>query len=193
MRNLFMRVVVAVLIAGPLQLAVSAQRSWVEVTSPHFTVVSDDGERAARAIAWQFEQIRSAMQVVWSWARVDTARPILVFALKDEASMKALAPRFWEQTDGVRPESVFVEGVDRYHIALRSDVKASDREGINPYMNAYWSYVALVLDSSFERDLPLWLQRGLAGCSATHSSGMPPSSSDAPFRGTCSACSATRD
>ncbi|MCK7498508.1 MAG: hypothetical protein MZW92_53665 [Comamonadaceae bacterium] len=31
----------------------------------------------------------------------------------------------------------------------------------NPYFQSYWSYVYLTLSSSFERELPLWLGRGL--------------------------------
>jgi hypothetical protein len=33
---------------------------WVEVHSPHFTVVSDAGDKQARQVADQFEQIREA-------------------------------------------------------------------------------------------------------------------------------------
>jgi hypothetical protein len=56
-----------------LSLAVSwvsrakAADQWVEVRSPHFTVVSSAGDRAARALAWQLEQVRSAMSAMWAW------------------------------------------------------------------------------------------------------------------------------
>jgi len=70
MRNLFTRVVVALLIAGPLELAVSAQRSWVEVASPHFTVVSDDRERAARRSPWYTEADRNLTLDAACWGFV---------------------------------------------------------------------------------------------------------------------------
>lgn len=156
------RIAVAGLALAVFQATLGAQRLSTEVKSPHFTVVSNDFESSARAVAWQLEQVRAALQNVWAWARLDAGRPIVVLALKDEGSMKALAPQYWEQKGGVRPTSVFVEGADRYFIALRTDVKTSDRDGMNPHIDAYWSYVALVLNSSFDGDLPLWFLRGLS-------------------------------
>ena len=57
---------VALFVAG-LTLAVfstpaGADRSWVEVKSPNFIVVSNEGERSARNVAWQLEQLRSAIR-----------------------------------------------------------------------------------------------------------------------------------
>lgn len=163
MKQIALCVVVAGSILAAAPVRVAAERSWVEVKSPHFTIVSNASDRSAREVAWQLEQVRGVMQRLWTWARVDTPKPIVVFAVDDEASMRALAPQFWEQKGGVRPASVFVEGADRYDVALRGDLKADDREGLNPYITAYWSYVALVLSSSLDRELPLWFQRGLAG------------------------------
>src|SRR4029077_13640300 len=140
----------------------AAERAWVEVKSPHFTVASHESERAARNVAWQLEQMRGVIQRLWGWARVDTAKQIVVLAVADEASMKALAAQYWEQKGGVRPGSVFVEGPDRYNIVLRSDLKVEDRDGVNPYMTAYWSYVSVILRSSLDRDLPLWFERGMS-------------------------------
>jgi hypothetical protein len=58
---------------------------------------------------------------------------------------------------------VFVSASDRHYIALRADAKSADTEGVNPYSTSYWAYSALLLDESFDRDLPLWLRNGLAG------------------------------
>jgi tetratricopeptide (TPR) repeat protein len=140
----------------------TAQDTWFEVKSPHFTVVSNAGEGSARNVAWQFEQIRAAIRAGWPWARVQLDRPVLVIAVKDETSMKAMAPRYWEQGN-TRPTSVFVESQDRYYIALRSDVRGSDQANLNPYFNSYWSYSSIALDAAYDRELPLWLKMGLAG------------------------------
>jgi tetratricopeptide (TPR) repeat protein len=163
MKSVRLGVVAIVLALIAFQTRAVAERSWVEVKSPHFIIVSSESERTARTVAWQFEQMHGVLNRLWAWARVDTAKPIFVFAVGDEAGMRALAPQFWEQKDSVRPASVFVEAADRYLVALRSDLRAEDREGVNPYITAYWSYVALVLNASLDRDLPLWFQRGLAG------------------------------
>jgi hypothetical protein len=36
---------------------------------------------------------------------------------------------------------VLATGVDRHYIALRAGVEADDRDNLNPYLAAYWSYV----------------------------------------------------
>ena len=69
--------------------------------SPHFVVVSNDSEGATRTVNWQLEQIRSAIGVLWPWAKLDLNKPLAVVAVKDEASMKALAPEFWERRNAV--------------------------------------------------------------------------------------------
>jgi hypothetical protein len=143
--------------------AATAADAWQQVTSPHFTVVSNAGDKRAREVAWQFEQIRAAMLAIWPWMRGDLDRPVLVLAAKDENTMKLLAPQYWEKGGSLRPDSVFVTGPDRHYIALRGDAKGQDTDAINPYYASYWSYASLMLDMSFDDGLPLWLRNGLAG------------------------------
>jgi hypothetical protein len=155
-------VVLGVLLVGAAASSTAAERPWVEAKSAHFTVISDAGEKTAREVVWQFEQIRAAILVVWPWVHPDLDKPVLVFAAHDETSMKTLAPRYWEQGNGVRPTSVFATGADRYYIALRTDTNPEDKDGINPYSGAYWSYAALVLETGLTHNMPLWFSRGLA-------------------------------
>jgi tetratricopeptide (TPR) repeat protein len=142
-----------------------AADSWIEVRSPHFTVVSNASEGTARNIAWQFEQFRSAIEKAFPWARVQLSRPVLVIAAKDENTMRALAPRYWERGNQIHPVSVFAPAADRYYITLRADVHAVETEGItpiNPYQPAYWIYTTLSLESAFRHGLPLWIREGLS-------------------------------
>lgn len=131
--------------------------------SAHFTVWSNAGDRTTRSLLWQLEQIRFAIATLWPWAQADLAKPMLVVALKDEQSMRTLAPEFRERKGGVRPVSVWVTGADQHYMAIRADLRGDDTQFANPYMSAYFSYVNLILTSSFGRDLPLWFSRGLAG------------------------------
>jgi hypothetical protein len=128
----------------------AADDPWIEVKSPNFTVVSNAGEGRARNVAWQFEQIRAAIQIGWPWPRVQLDRPVVVVAAKDENSMKLLIPGFWEKSSrDSRPSSVFGTGAAAHYITLRSDVRADDTVGINPYVSSYWSYSALTLIEAF--------------------------------------------
>lgn len=154
-------IAVAALLALALAADGAAAPAWVRVSSPNFTVVSNSGERSARGVAWQFEQVRAVLQRLWPWARLDTGRPVLVFAVKDEASVRALAPSYWEQKGGLRPATLFLNAADRHYVVVRTDVEVS-RQEVNPYRLAYWSYVGIVLDATFGRPLPPWFTRGLA-------------------------------
>lgn len=139
----------------------AAADTWVEVRSPHFVVISNAGEKRARNTAWQFEQVQALLRRLWPWATGSFDRPLLVYAVKDERSMRTLAPEYWERRGGVRPTSVFVTAPDAHYISLRTDVKI-DGIDTNPYRSSYWSYVALTLTSSIPHELPLWYYRGLA-------------------------------
>jgi len=136
--------------------------TWVEVKSPHFTVLSDAGERRAREVAWQFEQIRGAIVRLWPWATVEFPLDVHVYAARNEQTMRGLVPEYFEGRNAIRPDSVFVSSPMAHYVALRSDVKLDSRGDINPYRSSYWSYMSLVVRTSFDRDLPPWFSRGLA-------------------------------
>lgn len=111
----------------PLLVSVPAgAQTWREVKTEHFTMVSDASEGRARRIVWQFEQMRRALQDGFPWMQVDVDRPVMVIAVRDENSMRAIAPQFWEQR-GARPGSVFVGGADRHYIMLRTDLEVEDQ------------------------------------------------------------------
>jgi len=143
--------------------ATAAEPPWIEMTSAHFRVVSNAGERSTRTLTWQFEQIRSVVATVWPWAHLELGTPITVIVLRDESSLRALAPQFWERKNDVRPASVWASAADQHYIAIRADLRSDDRDTLNPYINAYHAYVGLVLQSAVEPKLPLWFVTGLAG------------------------------
>ena len=142
---------------------VIAADRWIEVRSTHFTITSNASEGRTKGLAWQLEQVRSALAVLWPWAKLDLNKPLAVFALKDESSMRTIAPEYWERKGGVRPVSLWVGGADQNYLAIRSDLESRDQIYINPYTSSYFSYISLILQQSVERPLPLWFSRGLAG------------------------------
>jgi TPR repeat protein len=156
-----LRPVLALLLALPAGTAAAAERPWVEVKSPHFTIVTDGGEAQGREVAWQFEQMRAALQRLWPWAKLATDKPVLVFAARDEATLKALVPEYWEK--GREPiVGITTEGRDRHYLAMRADTRMTEDVRITPYFDLYRGYLKVVLGSSFERPLPLWLLRGMS-------------------------------
>ncbi len=139
----------------------AAPAPWLEIRSQHFTIVSNSGEKEARRTAWQFEQVRQALRIIWPWAAVDGGRPITVFAVRDENTLKTLGPQYWEGKR-YRPTSFWVGDSDRTYIALRTDLAEPSDVGENPYQTAYWCYVSAVLNRSMPVRIPEWYGRGLA-------------------------------
>jgi tetratricopeptide (TPR) repeat protein len=136
----------------------SASDSWIQVTSPHFTVVSNAGEKQARRIANQFEEIRSVFHFILPALRVDSGRPLTVIAVKNEDSMKAFLPDYWAGKDRARPAGLFVQGFDESFGLLRTDITGSAE---NSYHSLYHEYTHSILRLNFSA-LPVWLDEGLA-------------------------------
>jgi TPR repeat protein len=130
--------------------------AWVELRSPNFRVVCNDGERTARQMAKEFEQIRSVFSTLGS--KLDIERSLLIVAARDEGTMKSLLPGYWEQKGGIRWGSVGESDGVRKFIVLRADVSPADPDR---YTSAYWQYAASLIDASHP-GLPLWAERGLA-------------------------------
>ena len=162
MKRIALLMMAFVIVTTPAPVGGAAE-TWTETKSAHFVVWSDASERQTRDLLWQLEQIRFAVGSLWPWAQLNLAKPLLVVAVKDEQSMKRLAPEFWEQKGRVHPVSVWASGADRHYMAIRADLRGDNTALTNPYTSAYFSYVNLILAASFGRDLPLWFSRGLAG------------------------------
>jgi tetratricopeptide (TPR) repeat protein len=129
---------------------------WVEVRSAHFVVSSNAGDREARRIADQFEQIRGLFHAAFANLRVDPAQPVLILAAKNENTMKMLLPEHWEVKGHVHPAGLYQEGEDKHYVILRVD-----SEGTNPFHALYHEYTHALLHLNFT-GLPLWLDEGLA-------------------------------
>ncbi len=86
--------VLALLTLRPTETrAAEKDGAWVELKSPNFTVVCNDGEGAARQTAKEFEQIRSVFAKLL--VKVDTGRPqgTPEAVLKQAADRRILLPR----------------------------------------------------------------------------------------------------
>src|SRR5271155_6003980 len=98
MRTLFSSRFFLLAFVALLGLGVStpAKDAWIEIRSPHFLVISNAGDHEARKVADQFEQFREVFQAAFPKLRVDLGKPLIIFALKNEDSVKELIPEYWE-------------------------------------------------------------------------------------------------
>ena len=152
----FLQLYAALCVFGAVPFPSIAKDSWVEVRSPHFTVISNAGEKEARRTADQFEQFREVFHTAFPTLRIDTGRPLIIFAVKNEDSLKALLPAYWETKGHAHPSGIYASGEERDFVAVRTNI-----EGENPYEVVYHEYAHAILNLNF-RELPVWLSEGLA-------------------------------
>ena len=86
--------------------AVSEEKAWREVRSPHFRVITDGSEGAGRRVAREFEQMRGLFADRFPGFRVDSPAPLLILAPEDESSTKKLLPEFWQHS-GPKPAGMY--------------------------------------------------------------------------------------
>jgi tetratricopeptide (TPR) repeat protein len=134
-----------------------AKERWVEVTTPHFVVVSNSDEGQAREVARNFEEIRLVFQLALPRARTADARlPIL--AVKDEKSLKRLLPEFWEDKDRMKPSGILRFSGYKPEIALIVGKAGAEAEAYSVVYHEYFHYLADLNTPG----LPSWLNEGLA-------------------------------
>lgn len=137
---------------------------WVEVKSPAFTVVSDGGEKDARRVLSQFEQVRAVLKEAWPWANVDPSRPFTILAIQDGDAYRRLVPAGRQAGGAPLAAAILVPAPDRNWVALRMDVSRfqdSDDTWDHAYRSALHDYVRVVLHLNYVQ-LPTWLEEGLA-------------------------------
>src|SRR5260370_22539899 len=116
--------------------------TWIRVRSPHFVVASDVGEKRARRIAQQFEQLRRVFRSSFPSFRADPGQPILIVAVKDEDTMKEWLPQYWEGKGHLHPSGLYAGQEDKHFVLLRMD---STEE--NPYHTISHQYPHAFLHS----------------------------------------------
>lgn len=140
--------------------AVSEEKPWREVRSPHFRVITNGSEGSARHVAREFEQVRSLFADQFPGFTVDSPVPLVILAPQDEATTKKLAPGFWLHS-GPKPAGIYFHGWEKQYALVRLDAVNSDRIDPDTFAVVYHEYVHSLLHLNF-RWLPTWLDEGLA-------------------------------
>lgn len=145
-----------VFLAVSCSAASAATEQWIEVSSPHFTVISNTNDKQARHILDQFERMRWLFQTLFPHKSADPALPIVILASKDQKSFRLLEPAAYLAKGQLAIGGLFLKTQDTNYILLRLD---SEEE--HPFALVYHEYTHL----QFSDDaawLPLWLNEGLA-------------------------------
>src|SRR5271154_3333002 len=134
----------------------AADQPPIEVASPHFTLVTDAGEKQARHILDNFERMRWMFQTLFPNHKVDPDAPIIVVAAKNRKQFQTLEPQEYLAKGQLDLAGYFLNTNEKNYVLVRLD---ADSE--HPYATVYHEYTHLQFRET-EGWMPLWLNEGLA-------------------------------
>lgn len=127
---------------------------WLQVTTPHFTVITDANEKQARHVAGQFERMQGVFHKILPGAHSDSGAPIVVLALKARRDFQTVEPAEYLAKGKLDLAGLFLQSNDRCYILVRLDAG-----GDHPYSTVYHEYTHYITRHA---NLPLWLNEGIA-------------------------------
>lgn len=137
-----------------LTAAAHAEQPWTEVRSQHFRVVTNGSASDGKHVAHEFEQMRYVFATQFPKFRLDSGAPLTIFAARDEATAKMLAPALRKNKASV--VGFFEHGWEKQYVMLRLDVT-----GLNPRVEVYHEYTHSIVSLNTHW-LPTWLSEGMA-------------------------------
>ncbi len=152
----WLRIIGVLFVLACTSLCASGAEVWIEVQSPHFTVVSNASVKQARRVAKTLEQFQLVFHAAIPNLRTDPGSPLIVIAARDARSLTAFIPDDRREKDAAQPAGLFLPSPDRNYVLLRADA-SSDQD----YHVIYHEYVHMIMRLNFP-SLPLWLREGLA-------------------------------
>lgn len=126
-------------------LAPLSAADWIRVSSPHFEVHTDTGERSARRALTLLEQAREVLQASAGWRQTSASR-LLVLLFNYEKDFASLRP-------GGSVRGFYQSGPERDYIAILSGDDV-DRIVLHEYTHSVLNHAAA--------PLPQWFEEGLA-------------------------------
>jgi tetratricopeptide (TPR) repeat protein len=134
----------------------AATEQWVQVTSPHFTVITDSNDKQGRHILDQFERMRWVFQTLFPKKRVDPQSPIVIVAVRNRQDFQSIEPAVYLAKGQVNLAGLFLKVPDKNYVLLRLDA-----DGDHPFAVIYHEYTHLQFGDAIEW-MPLWLNEGFA-------------------------------
>jgi tetratricopeptide (TPR) repeat protein len=126
---------------------------WVEVKSPHFSVVTDAGEKRGREVAVRFEQMRAVFGTLLVKTTVNLPVPLQIVAFRNSKEMRQFAPLFHGKPTEV--SGLFVYSDDRSFILL-------DMSAVDPWQVVFHEYAHQLLNGNTSAQVQPWFDEGFA-------------------------------
>jgi len=151
----------AALFIFPLTSTLRADnKTWIEVRSPHFRIITNGTETVAHRLAREFEQMRAVFANQFPGFRLESGAPLLVIAPRDLEVAKNLVPAVFNRK-GTGVAGVYFHGWEKQYAIVRLDTVSADPMFTDAYSVIYHEYVHSLLHMNFHW-LPTWLDEGLA-------------------------------
>ncbi len=159
------------LIAAACAAHAATPEEWIRIQTPHFTVITDAGEKRGREVAQQFEAMRALFDSVLVGNHMRTSMPVHVFAFRNTREMRANSP-LWHGRP-IELSGFFQKAQDDNYVAVDLSTPAH-------WNTVFHEYAHVLINANFER-MPLWFDEGVAEfystidiSSKTTTVGMPP-------------------
>jgi tetratricopeptide (TPR) repeat protein len=150
-------VLAAIALLAPCVLWGSEAR-WVEVQSPHFSVVTDASEKRGREVALRFEQMRAVFGELLVKVKVSQPVPLQIVAFRSTKELRQFAPLWKGKPTEV--SGLFEASTDRDYIMV--DLSVED-----PWEVVFHEYAHQLLNANTTVGSPLWFDEGFAGYFST--------------------------
>ncbi|MGE5073904.1 MAG: tetratricopeptide repeat protein [Anaerolineae bacterium] len=131
----------------------SSDATWMEVKSPHFSVITDAGEKRGREVAIRFEQMRAVYANLLTKSNVNLPIPLQIVAFRNTKEFRQVAP-LWNGKP-VQLAGLFQGGSDRCFIML--DMSTED-----PWKVVFHEYAHQLMNGTLSTQLDPWFQEGFA-------------------------------
>ncbi|HEY6251243.1 MAG TPA: tetratricopeptide repeat protein [Candidatus Angelobacter sp.] len=126
---------------------------WLEVRSPHFSVVTDAGEKRGREVAMHFEQMRAVFGTLMTKAKVNLPVPLQIVAFRNSKEFKQFAPLWHGKPTHLA--GLFQPGEDRGFIMLDLSVE-------NSLQVVFHEYAHQLLNGNVTQARDPWFEEGFA-------------------------------
>jgi tetratricopeptide (TPR) repeat protein len=133
--------------------ATGSEPDWVEIRSPHFSVVTDAGEKRGRDAAFHFEQMRAVFGALLVKAKVTLPTPLQIVAFRNTKEMRQFAPLYNGKPTQI--SGLFEGNADRSFILLDMSVE-------DPWTVVFHEYAHQLLNGNTDASVQPWFDEGFA-------------------------------
>jgi len=141
------------LAVSAVPLGFASESQWLEIDSPHFSVITDAGEKRGREVAVRFEQMRAVFSTLLTKANVNIPIPLQIVAFRNSKELRQVVP-LWHGKP-IQVAGLFQGGQDRCFIMLDMSVE-------NPWEVVFHEYAHQLMNGNLTAQVDPWFEEGFA-------------------------------